>query len=225
MFSNGNGRFLMRKLLLFLSLILLFQTPGFAQDCKSADECILIGREFIKEKKYKPAIECFDKAIEEDEEAYLAYAYRAKAHYYIKNYNKTLDDTQKSLEICENSISHGLRGSVYLIKGNYHNAIEETTKALDLNPWYEKCYEVRANAELHLEDYFAALKDSSKAIKLKNDSPYGYEIRGKAYLGLKDIPSAKTDFAQASELYKDINDNKNYKLMKKMVKDCQRKLE
>jgi len=215
----------MKKLFLLLTLIFLFTNSVFAQECETSDECTLLGRKHIIEKKYKKAIECFDFAISKDEEAYLAYAYRAKAYFYLKNYNKTLEDTKKSLEICENSVSHGLRGSVHNVKGNYHDAIEETTKALDLNPWYMKCYEVRARAELNIEDYFGALKDSNKAIKLKNDYPKSYEIRGYAYLGLKDIPCAKSDFAQAAELYKDNGDKKNYKQMKKMVKICQRKME
>ena len=215
----------MKKLLLLLTFIFLFSSSAFAQECETADYCTLLGKKSINEKKYKQAIEYFDKAISNDNEAYLAYAYRAKANFYLKNYNKTLDDTKKSLEICENSVSHGLRGSVYVVKGSYHDAIEETTKALDLNPWYMKCYEVRARAELYLEDYFSALKDSSKAIKLKNDYPKSYEVRAYAHLGLKDIPSAKEDFAQAAELYKDNSDNKNYKQMKKMVKICQRKME
>ena len=225
MFSNGNGRFLMKKILLLITLIFLFTNISFAQDCQSADECTLLGRKLIQEKKYKKAIECFDFAITEDNEEYLAYAYRAKANFYLKNYNKTLDDTKKSLEICENSTAHGLRASVNLVKGNYHDSIEEATKAIELNPWYMKCYEVRARAELNLKDYFSALKDSSKAIKIRNDYPKSYEVRGYAYLGLKDIPSAKSDFAQAAELYKDTNDSKNYKQMTKMVKICQRKME
>lgn len=218
MFSNSNGGFLMKNFILTTIAIFFVSGCVFAHECNSSTECAIMGRKLIEQKEYKSAIACFNKAVEMDENEYFSYAYRAKANYYLKNYEQTLKDADKSIEIKPNSVAYGIKGSVNLLKGNYNDAINNSTKALELNPQYMKCYEVRARAELAKGNYTDALKDSTKAINLRNDYAKSYEVRAKAYAGIKDYVSAVQDFEKASELFKNNHDLKNYKQMKKLAK-------
>lgn len=223
MFGNSNGGFLMKRFFLAIFFILLMAiSPTFAIDCKSSTECVLIGQNLITQKEYDMAIECFDTAISMAEDDYMAYAYRAKANFYLGNYSLMIDDTTKSIEIYKNSSAYGLRGSAKLAMGDNAGAIEDTTKALILNPNYMKCYEVRARAEVNTEDFLQALKDASKAIKLRDNYAKSYEVLAYAQMGIKDYPSALESFKKSVELFKNDRDRKNYKLVKKQMKLCKK---
>lgn len=212
----------MKKIFLTISILLFFIAPVFAVDCKSADECVVIGEKFIAQKDYTTAIECFDTAISMDKDTYMAYAFRAKANFYLGNYDFMIEDTNTSIEIHPNSRAYGLRGSAKLALGDVEGAIEDTTKALEINPEYMKCYEVRARAEVNAEQYIEALKDANKAIALRGDYAKSYEVLGYAQMGIKDYPSAIESFEKAKNLFKKDNDRKKFKLMKKKIKDCKR---
>lgn len=218
MFSDSNGGFLMKKFILTVISIIFVSCNVFAYECQSSTECAIMGVKFIKQKEYKNAVECFNKAIEMDENEYFSYAYRAKANYYLRNYEQALKDADKSNEIKTNSVAYGIKGSLELLKGNYPKTIEYSTKAIELNPAYMKCYEVRARAELMSENYIDALKDSTKAIKIRDDYAKSYEVRAKAYAGIKDYISAAQDCEKAIVLFKKNHDRKNYKQMKKLAK-------
>ncbi len=214
----------MKKILLTILVLLFFVAPTFAIDCKSADECVVIGEKLIIQKEYQTAVECFDTALSMDEDTYMAYAFRAKSYYYIGNYDFAIEDATKSIELHPNSIAYGVRGGAKLACGDTEGAIEDTTKALEINPEYMECYVIRARAEANAEQFVEALKDANKAISLKDDYAKSYEVLGYAQIGIKDVPSAKDSFEKAKKLFKTNKDRKNYRLMKKKVKECKRLL-
>jgi len=214
----------MKKFILILSILLLLPCAINAQECQSSTECAIMGKKLLEQKEYKNAIECFNKSINMDENEYFSYAYRAKANYYLKNYEQALKDADKSISIKPNSRAFGIKSSIDLLNGDYRKAIENSTKALELNPNYMKCYEVRARAELELEDYISALKDSTKAINLRNNYAKSYEVRAIAYAGIKDYNSAFSDAENAAKIFKQNKDRKNYKKMKKLVKQYKGKI-
>ena len=91
MFSYSNGGFLMKKIL-FLICLMLIGANSYAADCESSSQCVIIGKKLIDQKEYKSAIECFDSAISMDEDDEFAYAFRARAKYYIKDYEGAVCD-------------------------------------------------------------------------------------------------------------------------------------
>ena len=208
----------MKNFILVLITIFFVSCNVYARECESATECAIMGKKLIDQKEYKNAIECFNKAIEMDENEYFSYAFRAKANYYLKNYEQTLKDADKSIEIKPNSVAYGIKSSINLLKGNYQEAIENSTNALELNPKYSKCYEVRAKAEFETADYINALKDSNKAINLKQDLILCHQIKAKSYEKLKDYLSAKESCEKSAEFFKNNKDRKNYRQMKKLAK-------
>jgi serine/threonine-protein kinase len=183
-----------------------------------------LGKELINQKEYKLAYECFDEAVLLDSEDAYAYAFRAKANFYLGRYEQTLEDAKKSIEIYPNDRGFGMIGSAKLLLGDNAGAIEYMTKALELNPEYMKCYEVRARAEANIGDYISSLKDVYKAINLKDDYAKSYEVLAYAQIGIKDYPSALESFEKSAMLFKKNGDRKNYKLMKKRIKETKRLL-
>lgn len=212
----------MKKFILILFFV-IFVTPAVsAFECSSSSQCTIIGEVLIKQQEYLEAIECFDKALEMNPEEYIALAFRAKAKYYLKDYNGVVADATKSLEITENSLAYGVRGSANFELGEIEKCVVDTTKAIEINKNYMKCYQVRAKAKLKLEEYVEALSDASVAVRLDNKCPQNYEIKAKALMGIKDYRTAIEDFNKASELFLDNDDKKNSKEMLKLSKKCKR---
>lgn len=215
----------MKRIILIICFILITASSQvYAVECDSSTQCAYLGTQFINQKEYKNAIECFDKAISFDEKDYFSYAFRAKSYYYLKDYSNVVKDIEKSLSIKPNSVAYGLRATMELKEGKHRESIEDATKALELNPNYMKCYEVRGRAEIATEDYFGALKDATKAIKLRDNYAKSYEVKAMAYMGLKDYQSSLENYEKASELFKEVGDRKNYKKMKKQAKLCRKRI-
>ncbi len=213
----------MKKLFLLICL-LLFSTSAQAIECYSPYECDVYGNLYIKSKDYKEAVECFDKSISMYGKDFNAYALRAKANFYLKNYDKTFKDATKSIDIAPNPMGFGLRASAKLIKKDYTGAINDASMALDLNPKYMKCYEVRARAKVALKDYNGALEDIQKALALRNNYAKSYEVRAMAEMGLKDYASAKRDFEVAEGFFKFQEDTVNEKKMQRLARYCKRRI-
>ena len=217
MFSNSNGGSLMKKI--FLTIIFLFfAVPSFAVDCKTSDTCFVLGMKMLQQKEYQNAKQCFELAVSMEPEYYLNYAYRAKANFYLGNYELTFEDASKSIKLQPNPRAFGLRGSAKLALGDNLGAIEDATKAIELDPKYMKCYEVRARAEANLGDYVESMKDSLRAIKLRDNYAKSYEVLAYSQVGLKDYQSAIESFEKAAKLFKQDKDGKNYRLMNQKIK-------
>lgn len=214
----------MKKFLILFFIILLTTANAFAEECNSATQCAITGKQLLDIKDYNAAIECFNRAIMFDENEYFSYAYRAKTYYYLKDYIQAEKDAEKSLSIKPNSTAFGMRATLRLMEGNYRDAIDNATDAIALNPEYMKCYEVRARAKVGVEEYFEALKDISKAIKLCDYYPKNYEVQAMAYMGLKDYRTAFVNFEKAAELFKANGDRKNYIKMKKSARNCRKRI-
>lgn len=107
------------------------------------------------------------------------------------------------------------RGSAKLALDDYHGAIQDFTKAIELDP-DEECgpiysYFNRGLAKHMLGDYRGAIQDFTKAIKLDPGDPKTYFLRGRAKQKINDIDGACLDWSRSGELghmeaYKYINE-------------------
>ena len=224
MFSDSDSGVLMKKFLILILFAIIAQYQVIAAECDSSTQCAFMGKQLLEQKEYKNAIECFDRAILMDKNDYFSYSYRAKSYYYLKNYEQTKKDIDKSLSIKPNSVAFGLKATLKLSEGNNQEAIKNATDAIDLNPQYMKCYEVRARAKIGQEDYIGALKDITQAIKLCDYYAKNYEVRAMSYMGLKDYRTAMEDYEKAAELFKSNGDRSNYKRMKQLAKSCRKRI-
>lgn len=88
--------------------------------------------------------------------------------------------------------------------GEYYGAIEDYTKAIEINPNYANAYYNRGIAKKNLEDYYGAIADFSEAIELDPDDAAAYYNRGFAKYYLEDYYGAIKDYTRAIELDPDL---------------------
>ncbi|MDR2424686.1 MAG: tetratricopeptide repeat protein [Prevotellaceae bacterium] len=92
--------------------------------------------------------------------------------------------------------------------GDYEEAIEYLSKAIELDPNKAAIYGLRGEAKYKLSDYSGAIEDFSKAIELGLNEANTYNNRGNAKYELSDYSGAIEDLSKAIEL--DPNDARAY---------------
>lgn len=92
------------------------------------------------------------------------------------------------------------RGTAYLRKGQYNEAIGEYTKALKMNPHYAIAYCNRGMAYAKNGHYEQAIADYSQALSIDPKHSTSYYNRGIAHLRLGDSKQAIEDFQGAAKL-------------------------
>jgi len=91
-------------------------------------------------------------------------------------------------------------GCALVNSGNPRKAAEAFTKAIKLNPKYEKFYVFRGNTYGELGSNNQAVKDIAKAIKLNPKYTRAYVSRGNAYLRSGSFQQAVKDYSTAVKL-------------------------
>lgn len=97
---------------------------------------------------------------------------------------------------------------------DYQGAIENYTKAIDLNPNYSIAYVNRGDSKIKIQDYKGAIADFSKAIELNPKNSDAYYNRGVSNSKLNQKESACLDWIKAEEL----GDTDAYDLIKQYCK-------
>lgn len=131
----------------------------------------------------------------------LAYYSRGLAYYKLNNYQKALEDLNKTIEIDPQYMNvYYDRGVVYQDVGNYREAMNNYSKAIEINPQFDKAYNNRGNVSLQLGDYPHAIEDFNQAIKLNADIPDYYYNRGVALHNLGNYEQALKDYSRTVKL-------------------------
>ncbi len=89
------------------------------------------------------------------------------------------------------------RGITFIDIGNYHCAVDDLSRAIELNRRDHDCYVNRANALIRMARYKDAIADLNVAIELRPTSPVALNSRGHAYELLGKISEARQDFQEA----------------------------
>ena len=84
--------------------------------------------------------------------------------------------------------------------GDYRGAINDFTKAIDINPQFENAYRLRGFSRDNLDDHIGAIEDFTSIIEINGDDPSAYAWRGSAKIDLDDYQGAITDLNQAIEI-------------------------
>ena len=88
-------------------------------------------------------------------------------------------------------------GKIMIDKTEYQKAVDEISKAIDLEPEYNTAYYYRSLAYMNMDEYEKAISDIDKAIKFA-PKVFGYfNHRGTVYLFWKKYPKAIEDFTKA----------------------------
>ncbi len=99
-------------------------------------------------------------------------------------------------------------------------AIQEFSKAIELNPQYVSSYFMRAYVYAQLEDIQPSLADYNRVIALDPDNANAYNNRGNLKKELKDLKGSLADYDQVLKLSpNDANTYSNRGLVKEELKD------
>jgi tetratricopeptide (TPR) repeat protein len=95
-----------------------------------------------------------------------------------------------------------------LMNGNYAKAIEDSSRAIKLEPKSAVSYVVRARAYFELGDLDRAIADSTQAIRRDKENIGAYLIRGDAYGNKGDLDRAIADWEAILKINPDFDDAK-----------------
>ena len=100
----------------------------------------------------------------------------------------------------DNWLIHNARGVAYSGLGNYRQAIEDFSKAIEIKPGYPEAYFNRGVVYKGLGNYKLAIEDYSRAIEIKPRYADAYNNRGNAYSALGNYMQAIEDYSRAIEI-------------------------
>ena len=140
-----------------------------------------------------------NKTLTGDDYFYLALNAPKDSHQYIiNNYSKCISLNSKYKEF-----AYGLRGMTKDNLKDYSGAIEDYSKAIEINPKGVTSYIFyfkRGTIKGRLEDYSGAIEDYSKAIEINPKDGDSYNLRGVLKYELKDYSGAISDISKAIDL-------------------------
>jgi len=98
------------------------------------------------------------------------------------------------------SIPYYYRGLVYIEEGKVTEAIDDFTKAIELDSHFPQAYAARGTAYLMVSRPAKAAEDFNKALQLDPKNATTYVNRARAYMGLQMNEEAEADLDRAIEL-------------------------
>lgn len=163
-----------------------------------------IGVGLSEKKNYEKAIDCFNWAIEINQNYVENYFNRGNAFDDLKLFDKAIEDYSKAIELNSGNVSaYNNRGLVYDKIGSTDKAIADYTKAIEINPAYTIAYSNRGKSYAKKGMNDQAIEDYTKALNLKPDYAEAYSFRGITYAAKELFTNAINDFNKAIELNPD----------------------
>jgi tetratricopeptide (TPR) repeat protein len=98
------------------------------------------------------------------------------------------------------------QGTEHMEKGRYGQAIADLTRAIEMNPDYDKAYRQRGNVYFRQGEHDKAIADYNRAMRIAPKAARNYSNRALVYLELGKLDEALADFTEAIAL-----DSKNAK--------------
>ena len=133
---------------------------------------------------------------------------RCGAYFALGDLAKANADCTKGLEVNPRSASlYNARGNIRLAQDNYEGAIQDYSRAIDINNETadqrrnQAAYSNRASARFQLRDFQGALNDLNRALEIKPDAAEDYYKRGLIQVAMDDRESGRADLEKAAELY------------------------
>ena len=116
----------------------------------------------------------------------------------IQACTKAIDSGDLTKELL--TASYNNRGQAWLGKNQTENAIEDFSKAIDINPSYATSYYNRGNCWFKKEQYGKAVSDYTRTVELDPEDAEAYGNRGLARFNLNSLDLAISDYSRSIEL-------------------------
>ena len=178
--------------------------------CGKADSLYDKGMDYIKDKDYKQALECFDDAIAVNNEKAEYYIASGMAYNYLGKYQDAIKRFSKAFQSSENSISNTNNKQLYYGEAisyyginDYDKVIDDCKRALDIkqvdnlnnkiNCLMASAYQTKGDVKKAKEIYDSVIKSNNKYAK-------AYIMRAGLYRDTKDYDNAQKDLTKAIDL-------------------------
>lgn len=171
--------------------------------CKSREgkvkELLILIDRINKDPKYAKSISWRNKVLAK------TYLFLATQYYELNDEEKTLETCSKILELApDDAMTLYNRGSIYLNKKKYNEAITDFTESLHLVSQYANTYNNRGMAYEAIGDFDKAMADYEEAIALE-PSAITYYNMGNVFAKTNNKAKAKEYYLKAMELNKEEN--------------------
>jgi tetratricopeptide (TPR) repeat protein len=138
------------------------------------------GDSFYRERKYKEASSCYEKAVEEESENSIAWHNHAQALVMSLQYEKSITSCDKALELNpQNADTWFLKSFAHGVRGEYQEALKSCTKGLELDPSNKMVWCTRGQYFYALGKLEEALESFGTALKMKPENVYFKEVTEK----------------------------------------------
>jgi PQQ-dependent catabolism-associated CXXCW motif protein len=176
------------------------------------------GLDYETKDQHDYAVAAFSEAIQRNPAHVDAYYHRALAHANTGDFAASLDDLLKVIELAplrtadiearitdpknatKYASGYNARGNNYYSNSDYDSAIDQYSKAIELDPNYAEAYYLRALVYSSEGDYANAIKDLDQVIVLEPKAGVAHDNRGDAFYYKGDYDAAIRDHEKAIEL-------------------------
>jgi tetratricopeptide (TPR) repeat protein len=174
--------------ILFSIVIILFLAVGFTYSQSTAKDSYKKGIDYCINGEFEKAKSEFKKASKDD-----------SLHTTAELNLKTIDDVLKK-RIKRETGNHIFRAIQNDDQGKHAQAIDEFTKAIEINPDYADSYNKRGLVYYGQTKYEQAIKDYDLAIRINPKYTDAYNNRGIIYFEMEKYDLAISDYSKAIEL-------------------------
>jgi len=145
----------------------------------------------MKEKRYREAIQAFDKIINIDPRYAKAWKYKGYALTLSEDYDNAIKAFNKAIEIePDDAETWILIGNNFYFSEKYEEAIKAYNKAIEIKPDDSKAWTGKGGALFQLKLYEEAIKAYNKAIEIKPDDFTSWTGKAEACSKLKKYDEA-----------------------------------
>jgi len=116
------------------------------------------------------------------------------------NINNAIIYLNEAIEICPNDARFYISRGCFKGTESHEDAIEDYTKAIEIEPNNVFAYRLRGDSKRKLGDYQGAINDYSKAIEIYPNKAYLYNYRAESKRKLGDNEGADEDDRKAEKL-------------------------
>tara|TARA_Y100000766_G_scaffold214665_1_gene186376 strand:+ start:231 stop:3035 length:2805 start_codon:yes stop_codon:yes gene_type:complete len=134
-----------------------------------------IGSQKVNENKFEEALEAYSIAVQLDPDFYKSYTNRAKIWFELGNYNESIKDNSKSINIKPTYIAYHNRAYSKYKLGRYEEAVLDYSRSIELNKDFNYNYFRRGIAKSYLDKDDEAIADFFKAIESTNETDKNYK--------------------------------------------------
>ena len=121
----------------------------------------------------------------------------------LEFFNQALEPLQISGNLIAIGNNYLLRGQINKHLGNNVDALDDFSRAIELQPHNWLHYHWRGATYFAAQDYTKALVDLTRAIELQPESSENFYLRGRTYYELEEFSKSLDDFNRAVELQPD----------------------